>query len=80
MDYLTDDESEGDEEFKMALPDLDAMIHEFEEGDEVLAKEEETFKTHLSDLKSRGFEKETREEIKQLKKERVEILEANISG
>jgi len=46
----------------------------------VLAKEEETFKAHLADLKSRGFEKETREEIKSLKKERVDILEANISG
>ena len=64
VDYLTDDESD-EGTFELKVPDLDDMIKNFEEGDDTLAKEEEEFKAHLKDLKSRGFEKELREEIKQ---------------
>lgn len=51
----------------MPVPDLNELINGFEEGDEKIQGENEAFKTHLADLKTRGFEKETREEIKQKK-------------
>ena len=54
------------------------MIKNFEAGDETLAKEEEDFTNHLKDLKSRGFEKELREEIKQGKIEKTGLLDRNI--
>ena len=61
---MTDDESD-EGTFELKVPDLDDMIKNFEEGDDTLAKEEEDFKAHLKDLKTRGFEKELGEEIKQ---------------
>ena len=62
------------------MPELDDMIKNFEEGDETLAQEEEKFTEHLKDLKSRGFEKELREEIKQSKIERTKLLDSNITA
>lgn len=79
MDYLTDDESDDGQEFEVPVPDLAELIKGFEEGDEKIAEEEAALKAHLGDLKSRGFEKEPREEIKQRKLERTELLDANIS-
>ena len=70
VDYLTDDESD-EGTFELKVPELDDLIKEFETGDEKLAKEEEKFKEHLTDLKARGFEKELREEIKQTKIEKT---------
>ena len=64
----------------MPVPDLDEMIKGFEQGDDKIQSEEEAFKTHLADLKARGFEKETREEIKQRKLQRTELLDDNISA
>ena len=64
VDYLTDDESDDGNDFSIPVPDLGELIKEFETGDEVLQKEVEDFDAHLADLKQRGFEKETREEIK----------------
>ena len=77
MDYLTDDESD-EGTFELKVPELDDMIKNFEAGDETLAKEEEDFTNHLKDLKSRGFEKELREEIKQGKIEKTGLLDRNI--
>jgi hypothetical protein len=38
VDYLTDEESEGDNQaFDMKMPDLTELIDEFEKGDEVLS-------------------------------------------
>jgi hypothetical protein len=41
---------------------------------------EEAYKEHLTDLKARGFEKEVREEIKQTRMEKTELLDTNISA
>ena len=63
VDYLTDDESDDGQEFKVPVPELDDLINGFEVGDEKLENEEKVFKDHLADLKKRGFEKAVREEI-----------------
>ena len=67
VDYLTDDESDEGNDFEIPVPGLDELIKEFENGDDVLEREESDLKAHFADLKARGFEKEPREEIKQLK-------------
>ena len=79
VDYLTDDESD-EGTFELKVPELDDLIKEFETGDEKLAKEEEKFKEHLADLKARGFEKELREEIKQTKIEKTQLLDSNVTA
>lgn len=79
VDYLTDDESDDGQDFEVPVPDLDDMIKGFEAGDEKIQKEEQAFREHLQDLKTRGFEKETREEINQRKQERMELLDTNIT-
>ena len=63
----------------MPIPDLNELISGFEEGDDKIQSETETFKSHLADLKARGFEKETREEIKQRKLEKSQLLDSNIT-
>ena len=67
VDYLTDDESDDGQEFEVPVPELDELIKGFEDGDDKIQGETEAFNKHLADLKARGFEKETREEIKQKK-------------
>ena len=79
VDYLTDDESDDGQEFEVPVPELDSLIKGFEEGDDKIQSETEVFKTHLSDLKARGFEKETREEIKQRKLEKSALLDSNVT-
>ena len=79
VDYLTDDESDEGNDFEIPVPELDDLLKEFEMGDEVLNKEEEDLKAHFIDLKQRGFEKKAREEIKQTKIEKTELLDSNIS-
>ena len=79
VDYLTDDESDDGQDFEVPVPDLNELISGFEQGDEKIQSEEEAFKTHLADLKARGFEKEDREEIKQKKLEKTELLDSNIT-
>ena len=43
VDYLTDDESDEGNDFEIPIPDLNDLLNEFENGDDVLAKEEEDF-------------------------------------
>ena len=76
---MTDDESDDGQEFEVPIPDLNELISGFEEGDDKIQSETETFKNHLADLKSRWFEKETREEIKQRKLEKSQLLDSNIT-
>jgi hypothetical protein len=64
VDYLTDDESDDGNTFEIPVPELGDLLKEFEGDDDVLAQDEADFKSHLADLKQRGFEKEAREEIK----------------
>ena len=80
VDYLTDDESDEGQEFEVPVPSLTDMIQGFEAGDEKIQTEEEAFKAHLKDLKARGFEKEKREEIKQSKLSKTELLDSNITA
>ena len=42
-DYLTDEESDG-EEFAVKIPDLDALINQFENTDESILKFQESQK------------------------------------
>lgn len=79
VDYLTDDESDEGQDFEVPVPELDDLIKGFEAGDDKIQSEESAFKAHLADLKARGFEKETREEIKQSKATRAELLDTNIT-
>ena len=68
VDYLTDEESEGDNmAFDLKVPSLDDLIVEFEKEDEVLHNAEEQMKEKFIDLKTRGFEKELRDEIVHVK-------------
>lgn len=61
VDYLTDEESEGDNQpFDLKIPSLDALIGDFEKGDEVLEGNEKEMKDEFADLKVRGFEKALR--------------------
>lgn len=76
---MTDDESDDGQEFEVPIPELADLISGFEEGDEKIQSETEAFKTHLADLKAHGFEKATREEIKQKKLEKSELLDSNIT-
>ena len=52
VDFLTDDESDEPTIFKMALPTLDSLIQEFENGDEVIAKDNEEKKKFVASLKN----------------------------
>ena len=79
VDYLTDDESDDGQEFEVPVPELDELIQGFEQGDEQIQKDNETFAQHIVDLKARGFEKEVREEIKQNKIIKTELLDNNVS-
>ena len=52
VDFLTDEESDEPTIFKMALPTLDSLIQEFENGDEVIAKDNEEKKKFVASLKT----------------------------
>ena len=52
VDFLTDEESDEPTIFKMALPTLDSLIQEFENGDEVIAKDNEEKKKFVSSFKT----------------------------
>lgn len=81
VDYLTDEESEGDNQaFDMKIPDLGELISEFEKGDEVLSTAEEELKQQFADLKALGFEKEVRQEILQVKEQKTTMFNDNISS
>jgi len=79
VDCLTDDESDDGQEFEVPMPDLNELIKGFEDTDDKIQGEEKNFSTHLADLKKRGFEKKTREEIKQSKLDKSELLDDNMS-
>jgi hypothetical protein len=80
VDYLTDEESEGDNQaFDLKMPDLTELINDFEKGDEVLASAMEDLALHFTDLKLKGFEKEVREEIVQVRDTKTKMFNDNIS-
>ena len=81
VDYLTDEESEGDNmAFDLKIPKLDDLVAEFEKEDDVLHKNEEELQEKFADLKTRGFEKGLRDEIVHLKTNRQNMFDGNISS
>lgn len=81
VDYLTDEESEGDNmAFDLKVPKLQDLIVEFEKDDDVLHKAEEELEEKFGDLKARGFEKGLRDEIVHVKSNKVGMFDANISA
>ncbi len=62
-DYLTDEESDDGAAFELRIPALKDLIQEFELGDDVIITRESEQKAYIADLRSRGFEKELRDEI-----------------
>ena len=79
VDYLTDDESDENKGFEVKIPSLDDLIFQFEGGDETIKQATESLNLRNADLKLRGFEKEVREDIKQTRIDKVEMLNANSS-
>lgn len=76
VDYLTDEESEGDNmAFDLKVPKLNDLITEFEKDDDVLHRNEEELNEKFADLKMRGFEKELRDEIVHVKTNKVNMFD-----
>jgi hypothetical protein len=69
-DYLTDEESDEGADFEIKVPDLGELIQEFEQSDETIQKLNEGIKQHEVELKSRGFETESRYDITNKKGEK----------
>ena len=63
-DYLTDDESDDAPEFAIKVPELNALIDQFEAADPEILKYKEEEKALLKDLEHRGFEPEPRYNIR----------------
>lgn len=81
VDYLTDEESEGDNQpFDLKIPNLDELIVDFEKGDEILEGNETAMQASFADKKTRGFEKGLREEIVHDKTNQTVMFDSNISA
>ena len=62
-DYLTDEESDDGEGFKLSVPKLSDLLTEFETGDDCLVGKETDFKAYLADLKIKGLARTLRDDI-----------------
>jgi len=81
VDYLTDEESEGDNQpFDLKIPNLDELILDFEKGDDILEGNEADMKATFANKKTRGFEKGLREEIVHDKTNQTTMFDSNISA
>lgn len=77
---MTDEDSDGEHKgFGLKLPELTDLIGDFEKDDEFLAKAKETTKAYKTDIKAKGLEEEPFYDIKNTKKEKASLLDANIS-
>ena len=80
VDQVTDDDSDGEHKgFGLKLPELNDLIGDFEKDDEVVAKTKETTKTYKTEMKAKGLDVEPFYDIKNSKKEKASLLDANIS-
>ncbi len=81
VDYNTDDDDDGDAKgFSLKVPALADLLNDFEKDDDVLKQAAEISKTYKAEMKVKGFEVETRYDIKDLKREKINHLDANISS
>lgn len=81
VDYLTDEESEGDNQpFDLKIPNLEGLIVDFEKGDEILDVLEQGMQATFAEKKTRGFEKGLREEIVHEKTNQTHMFDSNISA
>lgn len=80
VDYNTDDDSDGEHKgFSVKVPELSDLIADFEKDDEVAQKEKEANKNYKSEMKAKGIQIETRYDIKNTKKDKVNHFDSNIS-
>ena len=80
VDYNTDDDDDGDAKgFSLKVPALADLLNDFEKDDDVLKQAAEISKTYKAEMKVKGFSIETRYDIKDLKKEKINHLDNNIS-
>jgi len=78
-DYLTDEESDEGADFEVKVPQLDDLLEQFEKGDGVIAQLDEKEKEFVKDEIANGFEPSKNHDIKDLKGEKVCMLDMNIS-
>ena len=79
-DYMTDEESEGDTpEFDVKIPSFSDLVSGFEEGDEQILLHKEQQQSYVKELEIRGFDPEPRYDIVSVQKERMALLNRNIS-
>ena len=80
VDQVTDDDSDGEHKgFGLKLPELTDLSGDFEKDDEVVAKAKETTKSYKTEMKAKGLDVEPFYDIKNSKKEKASLLDANIS-
>lgn len=78
-DYLTDEDSDEAADFEVKVPELDTLLTQFEAEDNTILQLNQDHKQYVKDLIARGFEPETRHEIKDVKGEKRQMLDDNIS-
>lgn len=79
-DYLTDEESDEANDFELQVPDLTELIDQFEKEDEVLQKHNDGIKEHAESEVAKGFKPEKRYELKQIKGDKLAMLDKNITN
>ena len=80
MDYPTDEDSDGETKgFSMKIPELQDLLNEFEKDDEVMTKQKEELKNAKETLKTKGIDLEPRYEVKDIVRDKISHLDANIS-
>ena len=79
-DYLTDEESDEAADFEVKVPELDALLTQFEAEDETILLMNQGKKAYVKDLVTRGFEPEPRHSIINKKGEQAKMLDSNISN
>ncbi len=80
VDYPTDEDSDENVGFSLKIPELQDLINEFEKDDDTLLKLADALKQQKNDSKLKGFEYDPRDDIKDLKIDKIKHLDQNISN
>jgi len=80
VDLLTDEEEDEHTELKMAVPKLDSLILEFENGDEVIDRDKEEKKKFVAEMKAAAQPIEARRNIIVPNITKYNLLDQNISS